>query len=52
MDQQSHAAVFHLETSNEVFKTKEQCEDKAETKIGIVGGLAFQNGRRYSLFLK
>ena len=52
MDQQGHAAVFHLETSNEVFKTKEQCEDKAETKIGIVGGLAFQNGRRYSLFLK
>ncbi|XP_072681242.1 uncharacterized protein [Canis lupus baileyi] len=35
MDQQGHAAVFHLETSNEVFKTKEQCEDKAETKIGI-----------------
>ena len=46
MDQQSHAAVFHLEISNEVFKTKEQCEDKAETKIGIIGGLASQNGRR------
>lgn len=36
--------------SNEVFKTKERCEDKAETKIAIIGGLTFQNGRRYSFF--